>query len=260
MDCTPWVILMRNFLDAFTDFAKSKKAQNPLQLLKMREGKIDDYIATFECLAHQAGIDLDDPSNMRTFVQGLPGPLVKTVIRQDDPQNYFQWREATQRYQHNYLKIQMYKGNYGSPQPPNHSNLGQPQCNVPFGNFYWRCPNQGGQGNRPQHQPARQRLPLQNDDAMDTSAMVRKVNTDKEKEEYHKTGQCFECGKQGHLARVCPTKKNRQSPFNHTSNNCMVKIEEDNKSEVDSQAYYWDPKILATQAMKFLEEDRDTFV
>ena len=176
----------------------------------MREGKIDDYVATFERLAHCTQIDLDDPSNMHTFVQGLPGELVTMIIRQDNLQNYMQWREAAQRQQCSYLKIQMYKGNYGTPQPPNR-NLGQPQCNVPFGNFYWHCPNQGGQGNR-QQQPARQYLPPRNDNTMDTSAVAHKANMDKEKEEYRKTGRCFECSKQGHLTHICPAKKGRQTP------------------------------------------------
>ena len=72
--------MMQNFLDAFTNHAEREQAQNALKNLKMKEGKIDEYIADFERLAHHAGIDLDDPSNMRTFAQGLPGPLVETTL------------------------------------------------------------------------------------------------------------------------------------------------------------------------------------
>ena len=75
-----WEVMMQDFLDAFTNHAEREQAQNALKQLKMKEGKIDKYIAGFECLAHRAGIDLDDPSNMRTFAQGLPGPLVETVL------------------------------------------------------------------------------------------------------------------------------------------------------------------------------------
>ena len=98
MGQTPWVVLMCDCLDAFTDFAKSEKAQNAIRNLKMKEGKIDKYIAAFKHLAHCAGVDLDDPSNLHTFAQGLPGLLVETTIRQEDPQNYVQWCEAVQRH------------------------------------------------------------------------------------------------------------------------------------------------------------------
>jgi len=98
---------------------------------------------------------------------------------------------------------------------------------------------------------------------MDTSAVARKATSDRDKEEYRKTGRCFECGKQGHLARVCPTKKNRQSPFAKpagSGSNRTVEIEDDARSEADSRAYHWDPEIIASCAMNFTEEDRDAFV
>jgi len=262
MGCSPWEVMMQDFLDAFTNFAECEQAQNALKQWRMKEGKIDEYITSFECLAHRAGVDLDDPSNMRTFAQGLPGPLVETVLRLEDPQNYVQWREAAQRHQRTWLKIQSYKGNYGSTQAPNHGG-GQPQKSGPFGNFYWHRPTQGGQGNQGNRpQPACQRLPPRDPNAMDTSAAARKANTDREKEEYRKTGRCFECGKQGHLARNCPTKKNRPSPFACPQTNRVASIEEadDTESEVDSQAYHWNPEVLAQRAMKFTDEDRDAFV
>jgi len=147
MGGSPWEVMMQDFLDAFTNFAKREQAQNALKQWKMKEGKIDKYIASFECLAHRAGVDLDDLSNMCMFVQGLPGPLVETVLRLEDPQNYVQWREAAQRHQHTWLKIQSYKGNYSQSQPPNRGGV-PPQRSGPFGNFYWRRPMQGGQGSQ----------------------------------------------------------------------------------------------------------------
>jgi len=264
MGHSPWEVMMQDFLDAFTNHAEREQAQNALKQLKMKEGKIDEYIASFERLAHRAGIDLDNPSNMRTFAQGLPGPLVETTLRLDDPQNYVQWREAAQRHQRIWLKIQTHKGSYGSTQPPNRgpSNRGGSQGGNPFGNFYWHRP-QGGQGGQGNHQqPARQHLPPRDPNAMDTSAAAQKANTDRDKEEYRKTGRCFECGKQGHLARNCPTKKNRPNPFTRPQTNQSASVEEadDTESEVDSQAYHWNSEVLAQRAMKFTDEDRDAFV
>jgi len=43
---------------------------------------------------------------------------------------------------------------------------------------------------------------------MDTSAsaQVSKATTEADKERYCKEGRCYECGKQGHIVRACPTK------------------------------------------------------
>jgi len=97
---------------------------------------------------------------------------------------------------------------------------------------------------------------------MDMSAAARKASTDHDKEEYRKTGRCFECGKQGHLARNCPTKKNRPNPFACPQTNRSASVEEtdDTESEVDPHAYHWDPEVLAQRAMKFTDDDRDVFV
>ena len=89
---------------------------------------------------------------------------------------------------------------------------------------------------------------------MDTSAAMRKATNDKEKEEYRKTGKCFECGKQGHLARVCPTKRNRS-----TINNRSIETE-DYESDHGLPDTRYDPGDLATKAMRLSEEDRDAFV
>ncbi len=75
---------------------------------------------------------------------------------------------------------------------------------------------------------------------MDTSAAMRKATNDKEKEGYRRTGKCFECGKQGHLARVCPTKKNRQTSYSR-----IVDIE-DNDADHDLPNVRFNPEALAT--------------
>jgi len=61
---------------------------------------------------------------------------------------------------------------------------------------------------------------------MDTSAVICKATTNKEHKEYQKTGQCFECGKQGHLVCDCPNKKT------HACTTCTVQIKDDDKSVV----------------------------
>jgi len=55
MGCSPWTVMMCDFLDAFTDFAESEKAQNAMRTWKMHDSKVDEYIAGFEQLAMRAG-------------------------------------------------------------------------------------------------------------------------------------------------------------------------------------------------------------
>src|SRR5712691_1920056 len=125
MGRSTWDHVSREFLNAFIDYAESERAQDEMKNLHMKEGKIDEYIAAFEHLAFHAGVNLDDPSNLWMFAKGLPSALVKIVIRQDNPENFVQWRDTAQKQQRNWLKIQSFKASYGSPQPPSHPNQGQ---------------------------------------------------------------------------------------------------------------------------------------
>jgi hypothetical protein len=99
---------------------------------------------------------------------------------------------------------------------------------------------------------------------MDTSAVVRKASSNKEKEEYRKEGRCYECGKQGHLARDCPNRKNRQqqqpracatkAEKNQTGN--LIEFEDDDGSTTDT------PETLsvAARVLRFSEKERDEFM
>ena len=254
-DMTAWEVLERDFRNAFVDYAEHERAADDLKRLKMKEGRIDEYIAAFERLGHRANADLDDPLNLRLFARGLPKALCDICIDIDSPETFEQWANAAQRHQRNWLRKQAIKDEYGSSQPPQRSNHQNQRRGNGFGNFYWRRGQGQGQqqSNRGSSGPARPRLPPRDDNAMDTSAAVRKASTDKDKEEYRKTGRCFECGKQGHLARVCPSKKPRQ-------NARTVTIEDDNEelpSDRDDPGLT--PVTLAALAMRLSDDDKQTF-
>ena len=92
---------------------------------------------------------------------------------------------------------------------------------------------------------------------MDTSATVRKATTDKDKEEYCKAGRCFKCGKQGHLAQTCPSKKSRQGQNART---VTIKDDEsDNMSIGSSGDSSFTPATLAALAMHLSDEEKGTF-
>jgi len=85
---------------------------------------------------------------------------------------------------------------------------------------------------------------------MDLS-VIRKATTDKEKEEYRRTGRCFQCGKQGHLARDCPSKPARA----HT-----VQIEDSQSTTPSDNSSFVTTPSLAAQVARLTEEDCGAFM
>jgi len=206
----PWKMMETKFKVSFTDYAERERTQDQLGKLRMMGDNLDEYLAAFETLGNRAELNPDDPSNLQTFAQGLPRPLADACLAMENPDTYEQWRAAAQRQQVIYLKKKALHSEYGTHNPTR--STGQNPQQKQNSGWVWRCPggspnpnnqNWYGQGNRVQ--PPRPRLPPQNDDAMDIS-VVHKATTEKEKEEYRHTGQCFHCGKQGHLTHDCPSK------------------------------------------------------
>jgi Retrotransposon gag protein len=99
---TPWEALEADFKRSFIDPAEHKRAQDELRKLKMKEGNVDEYIATFELLTHRAGMDLDDPTALRLFARRLPRNLADSCI--ENPENFEQWVKAAQQHQRNRLR------------------------------------------------------------------------------------------------------------------------------------------------------------
>lgn len=191
---TAWEVLKHDFKNAFVDYAKHERAVDKLKKLRMKEGRIDEYIAAFKRLAHRANTDLDDPMNLRLFARGLPKPLCDICIDIDSPESFEQWSNSVQRHQHNWLRKQAIKNEFGVSQLPQQSNSGGQRCGNSFGNFYWHHPGQN-QNNRGSSNAPCLRLPPRDDNAMDTSTIICKAVSEKDKEEYRKAGRCFECRK-----------------------------------------------------------------
>jgi len=173
----------------------------------------------------------------------------------ENPKTYEQWRATVQCQQKIYLRTKSLHSEYGTFNTSRTQEQGQRQTS----GWVWCRPggNNPGSNNqnwcRPGNRvPPRPHLPPQDDNAIDTSTVIRKATNDKEREEYQKTGQCFECGKQGHLVRDCPNKKT------HAHTTCTVQIEDDDKSVVSETP---PPSMsLAAQVAHLSEEDRCAFM
>jgi hypothetical protein len=99
-----WQGIEHTFRESFADTLEAERAKAILrQGLKMKDGRIDKYVAKFEELVAQAGYDLDDGQTIEKFTNGLPVSLWETVYDLDEPTTYEQWRNATMKRQQKWL-------------------------------------------------------------------------------------------------------------------------------------------------------------
>ena len=206
---TAWDALEQDFKTSFIDYAVHEKAHEQLRNLKMKDGNIDQFIADFEFLAHRAQVDTDDPTVLHLFKMGIPVRLMDACVDHGPPTSFEQWTKAAQQQQRNWIIKQGVRAQHAAAS----SNVMQSQSQNnagPHGQFFWRPRNSNQTSQQGGTRPPRARLPPQDPNAMDTSAgAARKAMTKEEKRQYREKGRCFECGKQGHLARNCPDKKTR---------------------------------------------------
>src|SRR6266566_7472375 len=113
-----WQVMEKEFKKAFMDYARHEKANDELRKLKIKDGNIDAYIARFTQLAHQGGHNVNEPTILTMFSQGLPTQLTHACLDQYDLDSFNEWTVAAQRNHKIYLKKQALKGLYGQSQPP----------------------------------------------------------------------------------------------------------------------------------------------
>jgi len=251
----PWKMMEEKFKVSFTDYAEQERAQDQLGKLRMTGDNLDKYLALFETLGNRAELNPDDPSNLRMFAQGLSCQLADTCLAMENPNTYGQWRAAAQQQQVIYLKKKALHSEYGTCNPA--QNAGQNPQQKQNSGWVWRRPggnanpgNQNWCGQGSQAQPPHPHLPPRNDNAMDL-LVIRKATTDKEKEEYRHTGRCFQCGKQGHLARDCPSKPAQAQ---------TVQIDDSQSTTSSNNSSFTPTPSLAVRVARLTEEDHGAFM
>ncbi len=105
-----WEDFAKSFNDTFTDIAAGVKVENELQTLRMKDGNIDTYIATFKKLLKEAGYTENEQGTLKMFKSGLPGGLNICIINNSLtlPNTLKSWIEAAHQQQLKYLQTKEY--------------------------------------------------------------------------------------------------------------------------------------------------------
>ncbi len=193
-----WKDFTKSFKDTFTDITTGVKVENELQSLRMKDGDIDTYIATFKKLLREASYTENEQGTLKMFKLGLPGGLNICIINNSLtlPNTLEGWIEATHQQQLKYLQTKEFSQKGGlSPQAQAlakrlgvHQNQNQGYCR--------RDPNAmdvdaGNMGNCPHFTQL----------------------SDEEKQKLRDEEACFKCHQKGHISRYCPMRQNGSTEY-----------------------------------------------
>jgi hypothetical protein len=101
-----WDSTLLSFNRQYADVLGQEKARAELKRgFKMERGDIDAYIAKFEQIIRQAGLDIDQPLVVNKFARGLPCEMYDFIYTHKDPQMYEQWHNEAFKVQKRYVHL-----------------------------------------------------------------------------------------------------------------------------------------------------------
>jgi hypothetical protein len=195
-----WNEIRTAFQASFQDTASRERAEDKLHHLAFIPGDVDMFIAQFESLALEATYELNAKPTMSLLASKLPFKMMDHIYKVAHPQDFQQWTDAVHQYHQDNTAVQNIWGIY--------EDTSKKQSSQKKGFSAAELAKILGV-----------KMPTPDPNAMDTRADRSQVfnknrgtkgrtgtTTTDPIEKQHKEGRCFTCGKQGHIARVCPDK------------------------------------------------------
>jgi Zinc knuckle len=240
-----WSDFAHDFLDAFGDTAVAERAHGELNRLELKGNKVDDYVALFERLIERAGWERTAHGSVEMFKGGIPRKLLFVILNRDQvPHTIGEWQRALRNEIQRREMIDATLGPRGFE--PNFQRKGR-------------------------FQPKEERRSQRRDpNAMDVDAAIMGTETKRsegklsegEKKKRQAEGRCFTCGRQGHMSRACPKKREGEKAKNARKAEIKDQQQEE-KEERESGASDpppYDSQNLMAQIRAMSTDERDTFL
>jgi hypothetical protein len=195
-----WNKIRLAFQASFQDTTSRERAEDKLCHLAFIPGDMDTFIAQFKSLALEATYKLNAKPTMSLFASKLPFRMMDHVYKVARPQDFQQWTDAVCQYHQDNTAVQNIRGIYeDTPKKQSLQKKGFSAAELAkILGVKMLTPDPNTMDTRAD------RLQVFNKNHR-TKGCAGSTTTDPI-EKQHKEGRCFTCGKQGHIARVCPDK------------------------------------------------------